>query len=82
MAKGHNGSISSDSVKYEPSSPVSPNCSAASPIEIRKNETIQNEADGSLCMPYLNGCTYPPAFPYSGSIADTVPGNVFVNRSH
>ncbi|GFT38257.1 zinc finger protein ush, partial [Nephila pilipes] len=70
--KGHNGSISSDSVKYEPTSPVSPNCSAASPIEVTKSETLQNETDGTLCLPYLNGCNYPPAFPYSGSVADTV----------
>ncbi|XP_055943145.1 zinc finger protein ush-like [Argiope bruennichi] len=74
-ARGHNGSVSSDSVvKYEPTSPISPNCSAASPtsMEISKSEVAQNEPDGPLCMPYLNGCNYPPAFPYSGSLTDTV----------
>lgn len=81
-----NGSISSDSspLKYEPTSPVSPNSSAASPttMVLPKHKSSQGEpagAEGPLCLPFMNGCSYPPAFPYGGLMADSVTGETFTD---
>ncbi|GIY79570.1 uncharacterized protein CEXT_724631 [Caerostris extrusa] len=40
--------------------------------DLQKSEAIKIEPDSLLGMPYLNGCKYPPAFPYGESVAESI----------
>ncbi|XP_071038520.1 zinc finger protein ush isoform X2 [Parasteatoda tepidariorum] len=67
----YNGNASREAeFKYETSSPASTRCSVGSPSASasgkQDSERTEDRTAATLCVPYINGCNYPMAFPYCG----------------